>query len=182
MRIRQHTMLFTWQSTNKFKSKKYGALMTQRIPITNDVIIKLNSMVSFNKLFPYQRKADDDNSFYKLQSISISCSQCKKDIPQNHSYGLLAECAHNTNLEAYGLCVDCKLITPVTCRFRDDGSYLIKSSDGWKERFSTNFSKQKKYTVVNKLTIRGFFRDGWKHFFPPVIAGIIISIWVILGQ
>jgi hypothetical protein len=85
-------------------------------------------MLKVNELLPLLFK----NGF-RINAIGFNCGNCKKNIPSTQIHGIATELnEHCMAFTGKGYCYECRTITPVECRFSDDGSFLNKSKSGWK--------------------------------------------------
>lgn len=97
----------------------------------NITIQKVEQLPVLASLLPY--RFWNDTTFDSLETI---CEKCKKEIGPEHIRAEITETNRSViTIDAYGLCYDCLLITPVApMRVRDDGSFLMQvKSGGWKE-------------------------------------------------
>jgi len=39
---------------------------------------------------------------------------------------------HCISFSGHGFCYQCRTVTPIECRFSDDGSMLVKDGSGWR--------------------------------------------------
>lgn len=68
----------------------------------------------------------------EIGGFAYCCAQCKDEIgPESIRADITALNPHVYNLEAYGLCYECKLISPLSARLADDGSMLLLKASGW---------------------------------------------------
>ncbi len=99
--------------------------------ISNETAEKLMNMDLLSAHLPY--KFANGNT---IERMEIGCAKCgcileevRGEIRETNKGMTLA-------LDAYGICrkEECLMITPVVARFRDDGTYLCKAGNTWKER------------------------------------------------
>lgn len=87
-----------------------------------------------------------------VSKVALSCEGCKKEISDVRV--IATEFESSLAVSAYAICYDCRLITPATLRFSDDGSYLagdgngnwnkgqfIDKTAGWLEKLKAGFLK-----------------------------------------
>jgi len=73
-----------------------------------------------------------------LGGIVFACSTCGTEFSDENIKGeIIPTNIHAALLTSYGLCYDCKLAQPCSCRLADDGSFLVQGPDGWiKKRYA----------------------------------------------
>lgn len=108
-------------------------------------IQKVDRLPILASLLPY--RFWNDTTF---DSIETLCEKCKKEIGPSLMRGQITETNRSViSLEAYALCYDCKIITPVVpLRIRDDGSMLSKTPGGWKE---SRYTPEKTIGLLGQL-------------------------------
>lgn len=96
--------------------------------ITNEESCRIISMPLLSKSLPYKFPNGS-----LVGGITAACSGCGKEISIENTRGEITPTnRHSCALNAYALCFDCKLVTPLVMIFADDGSYLAKGPDGWR--------------------------------------------------
>jgi hypothetical protein len=89
---------------------------------------KIASMSTVSQLLPFLF-----NNGSRIDNIGMNCGKCGKDIPSAKIKGTAHQInEHCTAFSGYGFCYECRTITPVECRFADDGSFLSRSGTGWR--------------------------------------------------
>ena len=74
----------------------------------------------------------------RINSIGIECGNCGKDVPATQIRGDMSRINENcVTFAGHGLCYECRTVTPIECRFSDDGSMLIKDGSGWRHAMIT---------------------------------------------
>lgn len=74
-----------------------------------------------------------DNGF-SVCSFTITCGNCGRVVPMDNIKGdaqRINDCC--TSFVGYALCHECRTVTPLECRFRNDGTYLCKDGAGWRQ-------------------------------------------------
>lgn len=67
-----------------------------------------------------------------LEELSCSCAQCGKKFSPESLHGVITRPLESVVLvESVGVCTPCSLLTPFTCRIRDDLSLEWMSKGGW---------------------------------------------------
>jgi hypothetical protein len=95
--------------------------------MTSKEIAEIQSMMPAREMLPLIFRNGS-----KITEIGLSCGNCGADVKQQHIRG--DACPTNEHTIAYsgfGLCYACKNVTPLECRFVDDGTFLVKTKDGW---------------------------------------------------
>lgn len=98
--------------------------------MTNEAAAHIESMKTLDQMLPYRFELTGS----EIKKISVSCSKCNSDINEKDIRGeFSATNQHSTALEAYAVCFapGCRTITPLVCRFGDDGTYLSQSNGCW---------------------------------------------------
>jgi len=114
--------------------------------MTNKEIAEIESMTPADKILPLIFKNGS-----KITEIGLSCGNCGVDVKQQHIRGAAYSTNHHTiAYSGFGLCYACKTVTPIECRFIDDGTFLLKNKDGW---------------VWNRITPEdlGLFVIAWRY-------------------
>ncbi len=108
-------------------------------------IDEIEKMPVLSSLLPYWFW--NDTTF---DSVETLCEKCKREIGPEMMRGKITETNKSViSLEAYALCYDCLLITPVVpLRIRDDGSLLSKTQTGWKE---SRYAPEKTIGLLGQL-------------------------------
>jgi hypothetical protein len=74
----------------------------------------------------------------RINSMAIACGNCGKDVPSTQIHGNMSRInEHCATFSGHGLCYQCRTVTPIDCRFSDDGSMLIKDGSGWQRSMIT---------------------------------------------
>ena len=95
--------------------------------MTSKEIAEIQSMTPADKILPLIFKNGS-----KITEIGLSCGNCGGDVEQQHIRGAAAPTnEHTIAYSGFGLCYACKNVTPFDCRFIDDGTFLVKTKDGW---------------------------------------------------
>ena len=69
-----------------------------------------------------------------MQGLSIACSKCGQHLEGEQLKGeFVAYNDESAALDGYGVCEACKLINPFNIKVRNDGTMLVKMTDGWRE-------------------------------------------------
>lgn len=101
--------------------------MSDHKPISTIEADKILSMPPVAGQLPYRFA---NGSF--VEGLAGNCISCGKEIAGEDLRGeVFAMNTNSVTVTAYAICYDCKLITPVECRFADDGTYLSKTIHGW---------------------------------------------------
>lgn len=69
-----------------------------------------------------------------MQGLSIACSKCGQHLTGEQLKGeFVVYNEESAALDGFGVCESCKLINPFNLKVRNDGTMLVKMTDGWKE-------------------------------------------------
>ena len=99
----------------------------------------------------------------QIKTVSVLCAGCGKTIGATEMRTELKRVDGSAMVEGFGLCYECKTVSPFLFEFRDDGSYRYKDAKGkW---------------VTLKYGSKPFYRDLSKTI-PPLIAFIVVMLWV----
>jgi hypothetical protein len=70
----------------------------------------------------------------RIDEIGTTCGNCEKEIPSGTIRGSITKLnEHCISFHGHGICYGCKTVTLIDVRFADDGSFLCKINDSWKE-------------------------------------------------
>lgn len=95
--------------------------------MTSKEIAEIESMTPADKIFPLIFKNGS-----KINEFWLSCGNCGVDVKRQHIRGAAYSTNHHTiAYSGFGLCYACNTVTPIECRFVDDGTFLLKTKDGW---------------------------------------------------
>lgn len=99
--------------------------------MTDVELTRIMSKPAVSKSLPVSFK----NGF-TVCDFSVTCGKCSKEVTTNNIKGDVLQMNDScTSFNGHALCYDCQTVTPVECRFRDDGTYLIKDGAGWRQEW-----------------------------------------------
>jgi hypothetical protein len=110
-----------------------------------------------------------------IDHINVTCGSCGTELAPDTIRGEITTVAGGraASMISYGICFSCKTITPVTCKFHDDGTVLYKVGQGWvKDKWAIR--KRGTFEDVDK-----FIRQRWQQVFPPLIAVALVMCWIL---
>jgi|ERR1039457_1641329 hypothetical protein len=110
-----------------------------------------------------------------ITDIQMTCAACGRELGPDTIRGSFQQMAggHAVNLEGYGVCYECRTITPVSGKFHDDGVVIYRAENGWKKEIWTT----KKSGLIGKLKFA--LKEKWQMLLPPILASVIVAGWVI---
>lgn len=84
-----------------------------------------------------------------MQGLSIACSKCGRHLEGEQLKGeFVAYNDESAALDGFGVCEPCKLINPFNIKVRNDGTMLVKMTDGWKE---SRYAKAEAPSFLGKI-------------------------------
>lgn len=66
-----------------------------------------------------------------VDGLAINCALCRAELGSDEMKSEVTVNKHNIEVKAYGVCYECKTLTPVNVKLRDDGSMLTLSNGYW---------------------------------------------------
>lgn len=101
--------------------------------LTNDQIAHIMALPLLSKSLPYVFQNGS-----VLGGIAFACTSCGAEFAEENIKGeIVPTNTHAAMLSSYGLCYDCRLAQPCSCRLADDGTFLVQGPDGWiKKRYA----------------------------------------------
>lgn len=111
-----------------------------------------------------------------LEYVSAACACCGMALESDTIRGKFETKAKGATatLVAYGICYNCRTITPLEAKFHSDGSALFKGPTGWAE---------KRWTEIRpegvKAMITGLVQRRWQQLLPPalVLGTMLVLYW-----
>lgn len=90
-----------------------------------------------------------ESTGFTLTNISGGCVQCKKEILPEYFRGRVNKSflPKVVTIDAVGLCLHCKLLTPFVHRVYEDYRFTQLQNDGWKEYYL----KKEKTSLLKKI-------------------------------
>ena len=126
--------------------------MTTETAITTDVgsevdaemLIRAQSLPPLSDLLPLRFANNAE-----IGGLCYSCAQCHDEIGPESIRGNVTQMnPHAYDLEAYGLCYRCRLISPLHARLADDGTMLVKKEAGWAQ---SRWSKESTPGIISRI-------------------------------
>lgn len=113
-----------------------------------------------------------------IDHLNVSCACCGKTLEPDIIRGKFEIKAKGAtaSLLAYGLCFDCRTITPIEAKFHNDGTALFKGPNGWSQR---RWDVSRRNNVV-MLSIR-LIKRKWQQLLPPVLVLGATAIWFLVS-
>lgn len=93
-----------------------------------------------------------------VDGLTVNCAACGGEIGSDSIQAEIDRNNHNISVKAYGVCLPCKVLTPLEVRLRDDGTMILKAGDNW---FEGRYAKDHPVgviawlkTMMSKLVIK----------------------------
>lgn len=98
--------------------------------ITNERAEEIQALPALSTFLPYTFA----ESGYKLSKVAICCAVCKQELGPEDIKVKVAEFSHALSIDAFGMCIPCKTITPSRSRIGDGGEFMACDAEGnWKK-------------------------------------------------
>jgi len=113
-----------------------------------------------------------------LKEIGINCGGCGRLLGSRQIHGTLGGRANKSAavLTCFGVCYECKTLSPCDAKFFSDGSSLHKKDSSWvRECWNPGRNSLGGHRVLLYLYAH------WQEVIPPVIAVLIICGWLLKG-
>jgi len=136
--------------------------------VGNDVAERIQQLPLLTESLPYTF-ADGG----KLNEIGFNCGGCNKPLSSHEIHGTMEEKMNGTvaALTGFGVCYECRTLSPIEAKFYADGTSLHKKDNSWvQERWSPVH-----HTLTHRVSLYVYAR--WQTLIPPAIAAIILFGW-----
>jgi len=138
----------------------------ETVPLAPEQESKIKSLPSLSEYLPYT--FNDGNGI--IDHLSLDCAKCGALImPDNIKGQFETNNQGMAEIEGYGMCHNCRTVTPVAAKFSSDGTYLANEGSGWtKKRWGKGVAPWRLDLLLN-----------WKkHLVPAAIAAVISGLWL----
>ena len=97
------------------------------VPLDNAKRSEIMSLQAISQVLPYKFAGGDA----RIDELTMTCSTCCKEIGPDHIKAEFTARGDMADLKGYGLCYDCKTVTPMVAKFSADGSCLLFNGSSW---------------------------------------------------
>jgi len=111
----------------------------------------------------------------KLNEIGFNCGGCGRPLSSHQIHGTIEEKMNGTTaaLVGFGVCYECRTMSPCEVKFFSDGTSLHKKDTTWvKERWSPV-----RHSLIHRAMLYIYAR--WQTIIPPMIAALILIWWML---
>lgn len=85
-----------------------------------------------------------------LNGLTVSCSGCGCELGSDTIQAEVDNNGFKAVVRAYGVCIPCRVLTPLEVRLRDDGSMLVKSGTSWSEGF---YAAERQIGIMSQIRL-----------------------------
>ena len=138
-------------------------------PIPEELLLHIESLPKLNTLLPYTFNGGT------IEDIGMCCGSCQKTILTSLMHAEIINQAGGdaAKVSAWGVCYECRKLTPMSAIFQTEGVVIFKTEKGWQKKSWGSPEKSKsKSESESKVGI------NWQSVVPPLLAVFVVGGWI----